>query len=455
MRSTCTPGRGVAVREFPLKPGHGYADYLLYVDGQAVGVIEAKKEGETLTGVEMQAEKYAAGMPDALPAPLPPAALPLPEHRRRDAVHQPPRPRAAQPAGLPLPPARDARRLAQGQPALAPDVGGQPDPARTSPRRCGAPRAMPPVDETGLWPAQIKAVRNLEASLAQDQPRALIQMATGSGKTFTAVTAIYRLIKFGGAKRVLFLVDRANLGRQTLKEFQQYVTPDDGRKFTELYNVQHLTVEHASTRWRGSCITTIQRLYSMLKGEAELDPELEEGSHVRRRSRRSSGSPLPVVYNPAIPIETFDVIFTDECHRSIYYLWRQVLEYFDAYLIGLTATPVEADLRVLQPEPGHGVQPRAGGGRRRERRLRRLPHPHEDHRAGRDGRGRAVRADRQARPPHAADALGAAGRRPDLHRQRARPRRGRRRTRSAPSSARSATSSSPRSSPAAPRCRRP
>ena len=114
----------------------------------------------------------------------------------------------------------------------------------------------------GLWSAQIEAIENLERSLAQDRPRALIQMATGSGKTFTAVSFIYHLIKFAGAKRVLFLVDRSNLGRQTLKEFQQYVTPDDGRKFTELYNVQHLQSNTLDSVSR-VCITTIQRLYSI------------------------------------------------------------------------------------------------------------------------------------------------------------------------------------------------
>jgi type I restriction enzyme R subunit len=180
-------------------------------------------------------------------------------------------------------------------------------------------------------------VSNLERSLAQDRPRALIQMATGSGKTYTAVTAIYRLIKFGGARRVVFLVDRANLGRQALKEFQQYVTPDDGRKFTELYNVQHLTSNRLDPVCR-VCITTIQRLYSMLRGDPDLDPALEEGSQFDTGAGLVREA-VPVAYNPALPVETFDVIFTDECHRSIYNLWRQVLEYFDAYLIGLTATP--------------------------------------------------------------------------------------------------------------------
>src|SRR5439155_6590891 len=183
--------------------------------------------------------------------------------------------------------------------------------------------------------AQIEAIHNLEKSLAENKRRSLVQMATGSGKTYTAANLVYRLIKLAGARRILFLVDRGNLGDQTLKEFQQFVTPDDGRKFTELYNIQHLQSSKLDLVSR-VCISTIQRLYSMLKGE-ELDPELDEASG--ERIAAFFKEPLPVVYNPAVPIETFDFIITDECHRSIYNLWRQVLEYFDSYLIGLTATP--------------------------------------------------------------------------------------------------------------------
>ena len=160
-------------------------------------------------------------------------------------------------------------------------------------------------------------------------------MATGSGKTFMACNQIYRLIKHAGARRVLFLVDRANLGRQTLREFRGFATPDDGRKFTELYNVQLLQSGHVDLVSH-VCISTIQRVYSMLKGE-ELDPETEERSGFDLST--SQRQPAPVEYNPDIPIDTFDVIIIDECHRSIYNLWRQVLEYFDAFLIGLTATP--------------------------------------------------------------------------------------------------------------------
>lgn len=196
---------------------------------------------------------------------------------------------------------------------------------------------MPPLDSTRLWDAQVASIENLEQSLALNKPRALIQMATGSGKTFTAVNFCYRLIKYAKARRILFLVDRNNLGKQTLNEFQQFVSPVNGYKFTEEYTVQHLkknTIAPASN----VCITTIQRLYSMLKGEDDFQEENEEGSLFETETALDK-EPLPVVYNPKIPIETFDFIVIDECHRSIYNIWRQVLEYFDAFLIGLTATP--------------------------------------------------------------------------------------------------------------------
>ncbi len=189
--------------------------------------------------------------------------------------------------------------------------------------------------EEGLWPAQITAIHNLEQSLKENRPRSLIQMATGSGKTFTAISFLYRLIKFAGARRVLFLVDRGNLADQTLKEFQQYVSPYNNFKFSEEYIVQRLQGNQIDTTAR-VCICTIQRLYSMLKGR-DLPADLEEESVDQLGTLFKE--PEPIDHNPSIPIETFDIIVTDEAHRSIYNLWAQVLEYFDAYLIGLTATP--------------------------------------------------------------------------------------------------------------------
>jgi type I restriction enzyme R subunit len=308
---------GVAIREFPLKSGE--ADYLLFVDRKAVGVIEAKPEGDTLSGVHDQSEKYSAGVP----ANLPHVQEPLPFTYEGTGVE-------TQFSDLRDPDPRQRRLFSFHRPETLQEWIAQGNTLRAR------LRYLPPLITTGLRDCQIEAITNLEKSLAEARPRALIQMATGSGKTYTAVSSAYRLLKFANAKRILFLVDRKTLGKQTNTEFQQYVTPDDGRKFTELYNVQHLTSNTLDPVNR-VVITTIQRLYSMLRGEAEFDDELDDTSLFDLAL--SDQRPKDVVYNPKIPIEMFDFIITDECHRSIYHLWRQVLEYFDAFLIGLTATP--------------------------------------------------------------------------------------------------------------------
>jgi type I restriction enzyme R subunit len=194
---------------------------------------------------------------------------------------------------------------------------------------------MPALPERNLRDCQISAVTGLEKSLALNKPRALVHMATGAGKTFTAITSVYRLLKFGGAKRILFLVDTRNLGKQAHQEFMAYTPPDDGRKFTELYNVQRLSSPTIDPHSQ-VCISTIQRMYSILSGES-IDDSAEDVSF--NEVQQLAKQPKPVRYNPAVPIETFDFIVIDECHRSIYNLWKQVLDYFDASLIGLTATP--------------------------------------------------------------------------------------------------------------------
>ena len=336
--------RGVAIREFPLTAGHGYADYLFYLDGKAAGVIEAKKVGVPLLGVERQSSRYTQGMPATLPAWL----RPLPfayestgvETRFTNGLDPEPRSRSVFAFHRPETLAGwlgDAKNVA-AETSWAP-AGGVRDAAPEYPTFTYLTGRMPElVTEWGehkLWPAQIAAIRNLEKSLAAGRPRALIQMATGSGKTFTAISFIYRLIKYAGARRVLFLVDRGNLGRQTKKEFDQYASPSNNYKFGEEYIVQHVTSNQLDTTAR-VCICTIQRMYSMLKGR-ELPDEADEESTEKVESLFSE--PEPIDYNPTFPIETFDIIVTDEAHRSIYNLWRQVLEYFDAHLIGLTATP--------------------------------------------------------------------------------------------------------------------
>jgi len=314
-----TAGRGIAVNNFSMKFGFGFADYMLYLDRKAVGAVEAKAVG-TLSGVEAQSAKYAAGLPDNLPA-----------HRR-------PLPFLFESNGSvtyfingldPLPRSRQVFNFAR--PETLSDWVAQPAQLRAR------LKSLPVLDESRLWKVQAQAIHNLEESFGRADPRALIQMATGSGKTFTAVNVAYRLLKFGHAKRILFLVDRGNLGKQAEDEFANFEPPDDPRKFPTLYTVQRLKTNSINPAAK-VVITTIQRLYSMLKGETDFDAGNEEGSAFDS-AKPWQGEPPDVVYNAGIPPEFFDFIIVDECHRSIYELWSQVLLYFDAFLIGLTATP--------------------------------------------------------------------------------------------------------------------
>lgn len=323
-----TAARGVAVREVPLRAGHGVVDYLLFVDGEAAGVLEAKKVGTSLTGVEIQSAKYAQGLPDELPAvsrPLPFAYESTGEETHFTSLYEPvARAREVHWFHRPETMARWIKRAADSKDAAT---------------FRGGLRRMPPLDRVGLRPAQYDAIRALEDSLAADRRRALIQMATGAGKTFTAAAESYRLLKFAGAQRVCFLVDRGNLGRQTLREFQTFITPDTGRKFTDLYQVQLLSSNKIDPAAQ-VVITTIQRLYSILRGDETFDDELDETS-----IEDLTPAELPTVgYNSAVPVEFFDLLLVDECHRSIYGVWRQVLEYYDAHLVGLTATPSKQTL---------------------------------------------------------------------------------------------------------------
>ena len=314
-----TAGRGIAVREFQMKSGFGFADYLLYLDRKAVGAVEAKAEG-TLSGVEAQTAKYAAGLPSNLPAHIRP--LPFLFESNGDVTYFT--------NGLdPIP--RSRKIFNFPRPETLWEMVSQPSQLRAR------VRGLPTLDDSALWKVQAKAIRNLEESFSDAHPRALIQMATGSGKTFTAVNVAYRLLRYASAKRILFLVDRANLGKQSEDEFADFEPPDDPRKFPQLYTIQRLKTNSINPAAK-VVITTIQRLYSMLKGETEFDPGNEEGS-VFDSAKPLQGEPPDVIYNGAIPPEFFDFIVIDECHRSIYELWAQVLLYFDSFLIGLTATP--------------------------------------------------------------------------------------------------------------------
>jgi type I restriction enzyme R subunit len=319
-------GPGVALREVVMKQGHGRVDYLLYVDKAVVGVIEAKPKGTPLSGVEWQSAMYAEGLPPEvrLSALTAEGRLPFVFEASGSETHFTngfdPEPRARVIFNFPKP-----GTLARTIRAAQEDPG--------APTWRGKVRSLPALDTEPLRPAQITAITGVERSLAEQRfDRSLIQMATGAGKTYTAVTESYRLLKWGGFNRILFLVDRNNLAEQTLAEFQNYRTPDDGRRFTELYNVAKLNRGGMPDSTKVA-ISTIQRVFKVLRNE-----EVPEGDD-QGVDDFTPDTPVEVAYNPDLPPEAFDLIIVDEAHRSIYGLWRRVLEYFDAHVVGLTATP--------------------------------------------------------------------------------------------------------------------
>ncbi|MFY7938320.1 MAG: DEAD/DEAH box helicase family protein [Flavobacterium sp.] len=316
-RLNLSAGIGVAVREYSTEVGP--ADYVLFVNQKPVGIIEAKREeeGVKFSIHESQVEEYANAklkLIDNLPLPflyLGTGAItkftdtrdPNPRYREIFTFHRP-------------------ETLAKW---IRKDIS----------LRTRMSENLPELDPSGLRECQIDAISNLETSFKKNRPKALVQMATGSGKTFTAITSVYRLLKHVKAERILFLVDTKNLGEQAEGEFRKYIPQDDNRLFPELYGVSRLTSSFIPEDSQ-VYISTIQRLYSILKG-VELDESAEEENPNEQRSYTKEA--LPVVYSEKLPIEFFDYIVIDECHRSIYNLWKQVLDYFDAFQVGLTATP--------------------------------------------------------------------------------------------------------------------
>ena len=327
--------QGNAVREVIMASDHGRADYLLYIDKRVVGIIEAKPVGTALSEVQWQSTKYAEGLPEKMrhSAVLKDGRLPFVFEASGTETHFTngfdPHPRARKIFNFQQP-----ETLAR----IIREAEADPD----APTWRAKVQSMPPLDGYKLRPAQVDAINNIEASLAaQTHSRSLVQMATGAGKTRMAVAESYRLLKHGDFNRVLFLVDRNNLGDQTLREFQDYTTPDDGRKFTDLYNVDKLTsagmVDSSKV-----VISTIQRVFAALRGEPvseEDDPDVDD---------YTPPEPVTVEYQEAFPPESFDLVIIDECHRSIYGVWQGVLEYFDAHLLGLTATPTKQTFGFFQ-----------------------------------------------------------------------------------------------------------
>ena len=311
-------GAGIAVREFPTSTGP--VDYALFVDGKPVGVIEAKKStlGENITAVEEQSSRYAHSSLKYIKVDYKIRfAYEATDKVIRFTDYNDIKYRSRTVFSFHRP--ESLRKLINADNTIRNNM-----------------KQFPELDKSGFRKCQITAIENLDASLADNRPRALIQMATGSGKTFTAITAAYRMLKYGKMNRILFLVDTKSLGEQAESEFRAYIPNDETRSLASLYNISRLRRSYIPDDTQ-ICISTIQRMYSILKDE-ELDESNEEVSLNEVASADSQPS-KEVVYNAKYPPEFFDCIIVDECHRSIYNVWSQVLSYFDAFIIGLTATP--------------------------------------------------------------------------------------------------------------------
>ena len=309
---------GVAVREYPTSTGP--VDYALFVDGKPVGVVEAKKDelGESITVVEQQSGRYANSTFKYITT----------DYKIRFAYEATGQiTRFTDYNDIKC---RSRSVFSFHRPETLLSLLSKDDTIRNNLKH------FPEFDTSGFRKCQITAIQNLDTSFAENRPKALVQMATGAGKTFTAITAAYRLLKYGKMKRILFLVDTKSLGEQAEREFLAYTPNDDNRSFAQLYGVRRLNSSYIPNDIQ-ICISTIQRMYSILKGE-EIDESAEEESLFEQKGADSQAA-KEVVYNEKYPPEFFDCIIVDECHRSIYNVWNQVLEYFDSFIIGLTATP--------------------------------------------------------------------------------------------------------------------
>ena len=319
-RDEFSPAVSAVAIEEGLLQGNLEADYLLFLEGKAVGVLEAKKEDTSLSAVvATQAENYT--------------------HKLLDWY---------QTWETPLP----LVYLANGKELLlknlkTPEIGYVPLSRMDTPaemaQRAGVTSAfirLPALPRTGLRSCQHDALLGLEASFRAGQTRALIVLATGAGKTFTACLAAYRLLTYTAARRILFLVDRNNLGKQAEGEFGTFRLTETAEPFNTIYTTERLK---SSTISKDSnlVICTIQRLFSVITGQ-----EIQEDDNDDLPKEILGEPDVELTKDKLLPPDFFDAIIVDECHRSIYGHWRKVLEYFkDARIIGLTATPAEETLK--------------------------------------------------------------------------------------------------------------
>lgn len=306
---TCT---AVAIREGLLKDNLE-ADYFLFINGKAVGVLEAKREETDAFSsiVCEQAALYARSVPNIY------------------QTYQKP---------LPFIFTSNGKELYfcdfREQNHYFKQIMTIPTPHELV-KKLGINdyfAGLPTLRKKGLRDCQYEAITELEKSFRSGQKRALMVLATGAGKTYTACLAAYRMLSYTPMRRVLFLVDRNNLGKQAEGEFGTFRLTENGEAFNTIFTVNRLRSSSIPSD-SNVVISTIQRLFSFLKGETIEDNDDDD--------ENEPAEEVILPPNLDLPHDYFDMIIIDECHRSIYKNWRKVLEYFDtARLVGLTATPI-------------------------------------------------------------------------------------------------------------------
>ncbi len=323
-RNEYVPGmHAVAIREASMRGGLE-ADYLLLLQGKAVAVVEAKRHEISLDNSSLihQAENYTKRVQKWCPAWENPLKFVFLSNGKEIAFkdfHE------SEPKYKLI--SKFLRPWDFAQKLKLKEFDG-----------------LPFLSPKGLRKCQFEALSSLEQSLKDGKRRALMVLATGSGKTFTACMMAYRMLAYTPMKRVLFLVDRNNLGVAAKTELQTFKLTESGKPLSEIFGVEHLSNRTLSSR-TNIVVSTIQRLFSKLSGNDEQLSELDEDSG----STSDDEKPVELPMNPSLPPDYFDLIIIDECHRSIYSKWKAVLNYFStARLVGMTATPIPETLAFFE-----------------------------------------------------------------------------------------------------------
>ena len=322
-RQDYVPNYAMAIKE-ALMQGGNESDYLLFIDNKAIAVVEAKREENDLRDeVELQAENYAV-TPEKWYGTWFDNLIPL--------VY-----------------------LANGKKILFKNLLTDPDGDYIELKEMHSPKrmlqlinktseygALPRIERKGLRDCQYNAECKFEKSIKQREKKALAILATGSGKTYLACLAAYRLLNYTQTRRVLFLADRNNLARQAETEFKLFNRTEKQQQLNDLYTINRLT---KPDKINGDIIiSTIQKLFAVLTGqstdETNEDEEDENNLNFDETDEQKAESEIDLGKDIKLPSDYFQFIIVDECHRSIYGKWQSVLKYFkDAKILGLTATP--------------------------------------------------------------------------------------------------------------------